>query len=75
MNLELARVNAARHKKTTTPPDLELRVAREDPPPANRARPALAPRCNFGSGRAQRRGTLAISLVPWTSIGNHSEEV
>ena len=75
MNLEPARVNAARHDKHTTVPALTLRTGRKEQPPANRARPARTSHHHITQGRACRRGNLATSLVTWYAMNKHSEEV
>ena len=75
MNLEPARVNAARPDFTTPVPDLGLRSYREDQPPANRVRPALTTTSDIEEGRTRRRGNLEIGCVTWHSISKHSEEV
>ena len=75
MNLELARVNAARREKLTTVPALTLRTGREEQPPANRARPTQTPHHRITQGRACRRGGLAMGLVTRNTMSKHSEEV
>ena len=75
MNLELARVNAARTQETPTAPALELQRRRNDQPPVNRVQPAQATTQRKRKGCTRRRGNLAIWVVTCCATSKHSEEV
>ena len=75
MNLELARVNAARTQETPTAPALELQRRRNDQPPVNRVQLTSATCPLKSQSCTRRRGNLAIWVVTWCTTSNHSEEV
>ena len=75
MNLEFARVNAARTHQTTTAPALELQRCRNDQPPANRVQLTEATTHRMRDGCTRRRGNLAILVVTCCAKSKHSEEV
>ena len=75
MNLEFARVNAARTHETTTAPALELHRCRNDQPPANRVQLTKATTHRMRDGCTRRRGNPAILVVTCSETSKHSEEV